>query len=285
MALIRSAPLKRPFYISDSQEVNWKWTDTFHTGLQLLGTKYGISQADMDRVEAAAVVVAAFMLRWSRAVKYLHDCVVCKDAYFNADPDYPQTPVNIPNPPVELAAPAAMPPNILKVFIEVAEAILLKNPSEADRNTLGLVPAEAKPVAPGRKPRPKVSDTNYPQLKYSIQGNIITITVKRGNVFLYKMLHLIVDKEGRGVYVEAGTTNTSSFTISFTLPEGVHIGVWSFKGIFMNGQATVGDWSPELVVPLTQPVQPVQPVVNESLSAAIASVNATEVAGNGQAVA
>ncbi len=285
MVLVRSSIPKRPFYISDSQEVNGKWTATFNTGLQSLGTKYGISKADMDKVAAAALVVAAFMGRWERAINYLQKCITCKDAYFNTDPDYPQAPVAIPNPPEEEEAPAPLPPNILKVFIEVAEAILLKNPSEADRETLGLVPAEGKPVKPGGKPRPKVADTNYPQLKYSIQGNTITINVKRGDIYKGKMLRLIVDKEGRGNYVEAGTTNTAKFSITFSLPVGMQVGVWSFKGIFMNGQQSVGEWSPELVVPLTQPVQPVQPVANESLSAALASVNATEAATNGHAVA
>lgn len=285
MVLVRSNPPKRPFYISDSQEVNGKWTATFNSGLQLLGTKYGISKAEMDKVAAAALVVAAFMGRWERANKYLMQCIACKDGYFNTDPNYPQGPVEIPNPPREDDAPAALPPDILKVFIEVAEAILLKNPSVADRETLGLVPAEGKPVKPGGKPRQKVADTNYPQLKYSIQGNTITINVKRGDIFKGMMLRLIVDKEGRGNYVEVGTTNTASISISYTLPEGVQVGVWSFKGIFMNGQQSVGEWSPELVVPLTQPVQPVQPVANESLSAALATVNATEAATNGHAVA
>lgn len=178
-----------------------------------------------------------------------------------------------------------MPPNILKIFIEVAEAILAKNPSEADRDTLGLVPAASKPVKAGQKPRQKVSDKNYPQLKYNIQGDTITIKVKRGNVFEGKMLRLILDKEGRGEYIELGTTNTSSFTLTYSLPAGVHVGVWTFKGVFMNGQTTVGVWSPELIVPLTQPQQPVQPIVNESLSEAIASVNVEKGAQNGHAVA
>lgn len=282
MVLVRASIPKRPFYISDSQEVNGKWTATFNSGLQLLGAKYGVPKAEMDKVAAAALVVATFMGRWERASKYLMQCIACKDGYFNTDPNYPQGPVEIPNPPREDAAPAALPPDILKIFIEVAEAILLKNPSVADRETLGLVPAEGKPVKPGGKPRQKVADTNYPQLKYSIQGNTITIMVKRGNVYAGKMLRLIVDKEGRGNYVEAGTTNTAKFNITFSLPAGMQLGVWSFKGIFMNGQAAVGDWSPELVVPLTQPVPPIQPLANASLSAAIASVNVDEAVGNGQ---
>ena len=80
-------------------------------------------------------------------------------------------------------------------------------------------------------------------------------------------------------------TDSASFNISFTLPAGVQVGVWSFKGVFMNGQETVGEWSPELVVPLTQPVQPVQPIVQgSSLSEAIATVNVHEAAENGHAV-
>lgn len=53
MVVVRSTIPKRPFYISESIEVNWKWAGAFNTGLQALGTKYGISEADKDKVAAA----------------------------------------------------------------------------------------------------------------------------------------------------------------------------------------------------------------------------------------
>jgi hypothetical protein len=269
-AKLRKPIPNRPFYISDSDEVNWKWTDAFNAGVQVVGPNYGISQAQLDQVAAATLVIAAFMGRLTRAKEYYEACVTTKDGYISTDPNYPPGPVPFAKPPVEGVAPLPLPSNILKVFIQVAEAILLQNPSEADRILLGLVPAKGKPVPPDHKPRQKAADTNYPQLKYNVQDSTISIMVKRGDIYKGKMLRLIVDKEGRGEYVEAGITNTGTFTIPFTLPAGVQAGVWVLKGTFMEGQHLIGEWSPELVVPLKRPVQP---GMSELLSVAVADVN------------
>jgi hypothetical protein len=262
----------RPFYISDSESVNWKWSQDFAAALPPIAAKYGISDEQVAKVVAAALVIETCMGRLQRAKLYYEECIVCKDSYFDMNPDNPTQPVPIPSPPVESAAPSPLPPNILQIFIQTAQMILAQNPPEADMVALGLKPAEGKPLPPEHKVRVKVADSNYPLPDYKVQGNIVTIRVKRGNAFLGKLLRLIVDREGKGEYVEAGVTDTKDFSLTYSLPEGVQAGVWLFKGVFLNGQEEVSEWSPELPELLTRQVQLVT-LNSTSLQSAVANVS------------
>lgn len=245
---------RHPFYISYSDEVNAEWAQNFAVGLESIGLNYGVTPAKINEIKQSALVVKTIMDLLKGSKKYYAACIVCKNSYLDQDPEGPIGQIPWPEPFVAPALPAAQTRNILKGFIEVAELILMQNPPEADRITLGLVQAKGKALPPDHKSRQKVSDVDYPLLSFTITGDTIIITVKRGSIYRNKLLQLVVDKEGLGVYEVVGVTNLNTFIIRYTLPAGLQTKSWVFKGTFMEGQTPFGRWSPELVVTLTRPL-------------------------------
>lgn len=246
MAKKTNQPPARPNFISSSDEVNEKWADNFATKLPGVAAKFEVSQSLVDRVVTNTTVIklvmgydreiGTWLGRWKTLKKELFDGSVLTPvpAEYPAMPSFPDL----------REAPTPM-TNLLQPHIQAATNILASSKcSEADREYLGLVKAEGKPVAPEAKRRPKAEEFNYPILKLGVENGLVKIRIVRGKNFRGKAAVLQVDRTGLGQFTDLAVLTGKEYDDPIHLPSGQMNAAWTYRAIFMNGQTQLSDWSP-----------------------------------------
>ncbi len=261
----------QPFYLSNSEEVNIKWANVFTPQMDTLGNRYGVPDDLIVKIKANNAVLQvigsyeALLGNWQAQWRDTKNSLM----YLTSSP----VPIGLPAVPERFPdLPTAVTANVFGPFIQAA-TIILANPdlTEADRNSLGLVKAEGKPLPPEAKKREKASQFNYPVIKAEVKNGVVSLRIVRGSKFMGKAVLLQVDKEGKGVFTSLVITTAAVVTDNISLPSDIVTASWTYRGIYVEGKVQLSDWSPNLYVSVTNeaPIPPteVEPTGKSALDA------------------
>lgn len=287
MAKKTNQPPVRPYFISTSEEVNEVWSANFAAKLPSVAAKFELPQSLVDRVIANDKVFKLFMEydrsisewlgRWKTVRKELLDGNILTPvpAEYPAMPTFPDL----------QGAPTPM-TNLLQPYIQAATNILASSKcTDADRELLGLVKAEGKPVPPQAKRRPKAEEFNYPILKLGVENGLAIVRIVRGLNFRGKAAILQVDRTGQGQFADLAILTGKEYADPIHLPGGQLSAAWTYRAIFIDGQTQLSDWSPgaSVVVKAEPSANPIQSLATRgpaTLDEAVRQLN-----GQGQEVA
>jgi hypothetical protein len=258
MRRIENQP-KRPFYISKSDVVNIEWAQNFAQNLPNVTGQYNLPAALEDKVIANALMLSRLLQFETIISDWLKEWRVCKASLFNGFP-LNNDPVPVPNTPVFPDKPVPVAAYVLAPFIQAAN-IILANPAvtEADKNLLGLVKAEGKPVTPETQRREAAESFNYPVMKASVVNGTVVIKFIRGNRFKGESVLLQVDREGMGNFTNLLVTTAREFNELAQLPPGRVSAAWTYKAVYVKSETLISDWSPNLTLAITQGEFPFSP--------------------------
>lgn len=283
-ALKKKLPFQ-PFYLSGSEEVNIDWCNNFHFYMPTLGVKYGVPEELRTRILTCNKVLVSINDYETILMTWLAEWRDTKNMlmYEASSP----SPIDLPA--IREDFPALPPPVVANIFTPYIQAanIILANPdlTEADRNTLRLVKAQGKPVPPGHKKRETAEQFNYPLLKAVVKNGVVTIKVTRGNRFKGKSILIQVDRLGQGVFVPLINTSAVEVTDAISLPSGVLTASWTYRGIYIDGNTQLSDWSPNLYVSVASEPLPIQPEASPNLQDAVNNLNTVNATPQMNAVA
>ena len=254
VATSRTNNFKRPslpYYMSRSLEVLWPWSNNYAAQLAVLGPAYNISADQIAQVTANAAAFDACMASLDTLDGWYSKWLDTRNGLMDPSPANQSLLVPFPDAPELPKPPAAVSGNVFGMHIATAN-IILNNPALtiADRDALGLVRAEGKPLPPEAKKRSTAKDFNYPLFKafVSENGEDVVIRVTRGRENRDYMVLLQSDKEGTGKFVQEALFNTKEYTIKITLPEGVQTASWAFQAQYIDGQTAMSQFSPVALV-------------------------------------
>ena len=242
-----------PDYLPKQEIPKMDWAITFSAALILLGGKYNIAAALIEAVTANTVIISAFLDNFKKAKKFYADLVVNKNVLLLVNPPNPNPEVDLAVLPKFTAWPsAAVASTLLNPHIEAAE-ILNANAklTATDRTTLGL---DKQPIKPSK--RPTAEDFNYPLLTYVVEKNTIKLTIKRGNRWKGKVCQVVMASGEGGPFSLLTITGKQKTEVPVIVPAGKLAATFVFQATYMDGNNTVGDWSPNLVVAVGKPNEP-----------------------------
>ncbi len=253
MATINGNKPIRPFYISDSEEVNALWSQNLATNLPTVAVRLGVPAALVTKVTDNNAALQATKNTMSALQKWLDQWRTTKRNLYNGYPDDPTLPVPFPGAVTLPTLPDPAPAYVLAPHIQAVN-IILANPdtTDADRELLQLVRAEGLPTPPEAANRVKADEYNYPLIKVSVGNNMFTVTVTRGNRWRGKAMLLQVDREGKGEFVTLVNTTSRSYSEIITLPPQQLTAAWTFRAIYVEGTTLKSDWCPDAGVVVRQ---------------------------------
>jgi hypothetical protein len=242
---------KRPFFIPDSEPAAALWAVNYDKNLSGVAEKYGVPDALRAEVAANTVVLAVVFKYLDEIMKWLTKWREAKDALFVYAPSS-KSPVDLPSTPAFDKLPATVGPYILTPHIQSAN-IILANPAltDTDRQLLGLVKAE-----PSKRLPHTAEDFNYPLLSIKQQNGAVSIRIKRGERFRGRDVLIQADKTGTGEFTNLIIFGGNATSDPINLPKGVLTAAWSYRAVYLNGTATISDWSPIHDIAVKAGIQP-----------------------------
>lgn len=249
----------QPFYLSSSEDVNIKWGDNFATVLPVLGLKYGVPTDLIAKVTANNKVLKSIGDYDTLLGTWMTEWRNTKNALMYEPSS--EGVIALPTIREEFPVlPPAVAANLFAPFIQAANIILAnKALTPADRTTLGLVKAAGKPVPPNHKKRVRADEFNYPLMKFTFKNGVVQIKITRGTIFKGRALLLQVDKSGMGNFTNLINTTGTAVTEAVVLPNGVHTASWTFRGVYVDGNSLLSDWSPNQYLSVNTEPSPFEP--------------------------
>ncbi|GEM_PF-5327069 len=246
---------KSPFFLTKSEAFRLAWLINFADKLPDYAVQFGIPQAWVDEIVASSSLLERIMKILDNMIGQAKKVRLFKDALFDQNPAEPNVPVELEAFTLELDADVSSLPNVFKRAIAIAE-IILANPlcSDIIKTDLKLVkPTTTEAIEASGNPHQSVVG-NAPIIKAKVAGNVVTLTIKRGDRFSGLMANVFVSRTATDEVAYLTSTNKSSITDRATFAEGVQFVTYTYQVQMMNGDVPEGDASEKLIVVVPKPI-------------------------------
>lgn len=242
-----------PDYLPTQEIPKMEWAISFSAALVPLGPKYNIAPELISSVTANADIIAAFLANFKKAKQFYSELVLNKQSLLLVNPPTPNPLVDLAPLPTFTAWPSAsVSSTLLNPHIEAAELLIANiKLTAADRTTLGL---DKQPSTTSK--RISADNFNYPMLSYSMENNIVRLTIKRGNRWKGYVCQVAMATGDAGVFKQLTLTVNKTVEVPVVAPTDKLATTLIFQAVYMDGNNVVSDWSPSLVVAIGKPNEP-----------------------------
>lgn len=246
---------KNPHYLTKSEVFRWYWLKNFASKLPNYKVLFNLSQDKVDKVTADSQCVDKVMLFLEKLQKIMRETVLFKNNLFDTSPPNPEVSSTLG--PFEDVLPEAITslPNLMKNAIQVAEEILANaNMTAIIREDLQLnKPTETEArEASGNAHKEIVTDR--PVVKAELNGDLISLKIKRGNRFKRLNAAVYACRTDDDVFSLHTISNKGTVTDRAVFANGVNRVVYTYRVQMQDGDVAVGEPSESVSVVVFKPL-------------------------------